>query len=76
MKIRCDVAAEKGSIEYSAYATEVVKFLEALKASDELSDLFLILVATKEELYEFIYTPRTQKMSVTAIGHIGNALRR
>ena len=71
-KIRCDIAKENNNLEYVAYATRRVQFVESSGELSESNPLFIILIATGGDYYEFLYTPKNSKLVAAAVGHLGN----
>ena len=59
--IRKQIAEEKGARDYVLYANQIQSFLNSFPTS---LTLFVLLIATHKDLYEFLFVPGTRNIFV------------
>jgi hypothetical protein len=73
IKIRRAIAVDKKEQDYIKYADAIITFLDSFGPFSESDPLWLILIATHKNQYEFLYAPKTNAITGMPVGHLNNS---
>src|SRR5438128_181921 len=68
LAIRDETARRHGQSHYVAYSGSVLTFLDSLSPAEPL---YVVVVATLRGVYEFLYAPQSQSVTVHEVGSMG-----
>jgi hypothetical protein len=73
---RRSAAQREGDGNYIRYADQVLEFFESFGAFSESNPLFVVLIATHKNEYEFLYAPMKKAVATMTVGHLSGPPRK